>query len=254
MTKIILNGCLGRMGRVVRDWVENDPDFEIVAGVDTASIGDGLTFPTYPEMASCDMPADVVIDFSGIGAMHGLLQFGVERKIPLVVCTTGLTPDHLNDMRDASEHVAVFRSANMSLGVNLLTNMLERASKLLYDAHFDIEIIEKHHNQKLDAPSGTALMMADAVNQALGGGMEYIHDRTARREKRPRNEIGLHSLRGGTVVGEHSVVYAGRDEVIEFTHIAQSREVFAVGAVKAAAFMKNKPPGLYDMQDLINAL
>lgn len=254
MTKIILNGCLGRMGRVVRALVEEDPSCEIVAGIDTASIGAALTFPTYSEFTGCDMPADVVIDFSGIGAMHGLLQYGVQKHIPLVICTTGLTPEIMSDIREVSREVAVFQSANLSLGINLITNMLNRAAKLLCDANFDVEIIEKHHNRKLDAPSGTALMLADAINRATGGGMDYIYDRTDRREKRGKNELGIHALRGGTIVGEHSVVFAGCDEVVEFTHIAQSREVFAVGAVKAAVFLKGKPPGLYDMQDLINAL
>lgn len=254
MTGIILNGYLGRMGRVVRLLVETDPDCEIVAGVDTAAVGDGLTFPTYHEFTACDRPADAVVDFSGISALHGLLQFCVEKHIPAVLCTTGFSAEAVSEIQAASEKVAIFKSANMSLGINLITHMLNRAAKLLYDARFDIEIIEKHHSQKLDAPSGTALMLADAVNTAAGGGLNYTYDRTARREKRPQAELGIHSLRGGTVVGEHSVIFAGQDEVIEFTHKAYSREVFAVGALKAAQFIKGKPPGLYDMQNLIDAL
>ncbi|MDR1664137.1 MAG: 4-hydroxy-tetrahydrodipicolinate reductase [Clostridiales bacterium] len=254
MTKIILNGYLGRMGKVVRGLVEKDPACEIVAGIDTSAIGEGLTFPAYPDFSSCDMPADVVVDFSGVSALRGMLMFGVEKRVPMVICTTGLSRDDEEEIRAASEKVAVFRSANMSLGINLIRNMLDRAAKLLYDARFDVEIIECHHNQKLDAPSGTALLLADAVNAALDGKMEYVYDRSERREKRPRNEIGLHALRGGTVVGEHSVVFAGQDEVITLKHEAHSREIFAVGALKAAAFIKGKPPGLYDMQDLINAL
>jgi 4-hydroxy-tetrahydrodipicolinate reductase len=195
-----------------------------------------------------------VVDFSGLSALRSLLEFGVERRIPLVICTTGLSPEDSAAVKNASEKVAVFQSANMSLGVNLLVNLLGRASRLLYDSGFDIEIEERHHNQKLDAPSGTALMLADSVNHALGGGMEYTRDRSGRREKRGRKEIGLTALRGGTIVGEHAVLFAGQDEIIEFKHGAYSREVFAVGALKAAQFMKGKPPGRYDMQDMINDL
>lgn len=254
MTKIILNGCLGRMGRVVRELLKDDPFCEIVAGIDTATIGEGLTFPTYSELSVCEMPADVVIDFSGISAIHGLLAYGTTQKIPLVICSTGLSPELLKDVQDASKEVGIFQSANMSLGINLMAHMLEKASRLLYEARFDIEIIEKHHNQKLDAPSGTALMLAQSINEALDGELNLTYHRAGQMAKRDRNELGIHALRGGTIVGEHSVIFAGQDEVIEFKHNAHSREVFAVGAVKAAAFMKGKPPGLYNMQDLINAI
>jgi 4-hydroxy-tetrahydrodipicolinate reductase len=250
MTKIILVGCLGRMGKVVRAIIDRDPDTEIVAGVDVENEGEGFTFPLFPEVSLCDMPAHVVVDFSGIGATDSLLEYCMAKKIPLVTCTTGFSPETMASIKAASERVAVFQSANMSLGINLINHMLDRASKLLYDAHFDVEIIEKHHNQKLDAPSGTALMLADTVKKSLGE-MQYIHDRSQSRDKRQRNEIGLHALRGGTIVGEHTVVFAGQDEIIELTHKVASRNVFAVGAVKAARFMKDKPPGLYTMQDLI---
>jgi len=254
MTKIILNGCLGRMGRVVRELTENDPEAQIVAGLDIAHAGAGLTFPFYTALSYCDMPADVVIDFSDPNAMRDLLEFCVEKQIPAVIGTTGLLKGDINEIDAASERVAIFKSANLSLGINLLSHIVEKAAKLLYDANFDIEIVEKHHNKKLDAPSGTALFIADTINKALGGKMKYVTDRSRKKEKRNRNELGLHALRGGTIVGEHSVVFAGRDEVVEINHSVLSREVFAVGSLKAAEFIKNKPPGLYDMRDLINSL
>ena len=254
MIKLILCGCMGRMGRAVRTAAENDPDCEIVAGVDTAGSGEGLTFPAYSAIGGCEMPADVVIDFSAADALDDLLRYGTGAGVPLVLCATGLSPEQQSAIRAASEQIAVFQSANMSLGINLIIHMMNRAARFLYDAHFDVEIIEKHHNQKLDAPSGTALMLAGAVSDALGGGMNYVYDRSHTRAKRDRREIGIQALRGGTIVGEHTVTFAGRDEVIAFTHTAQSREVFAVGALKAASFIKGKPPGLYDMQDLIGAV
>jgi len=171
-----------------------------------------------------------------------------------VLCTTGLPANIIAKVKQAAGKVAVFQSANMSLGVNLLANMVNKAAKLLYDVGFDIEIIEKHHNQKLDAPSGTAYILADAANQALEGKMEYTHDRSQSSAKRNQNEIGIHAIRGGTIVGEHSVIFAGRDEVIEFKHSAGSRDVFAVGAIKAAQYIKGKPAGFYGMQDLIDSI
>jgi 4-hydroxy-tetrahydrodipicolinate reductase len=242
------------MGKVVRKVVKQDAATEIVAGVDTAMEGDGFTFPSFTEIAHCDMPADVVVDFSGVSAIHSLLEYGMAKHIPLVICTTGFPAEINDEIQTVSKKIAIFQSANMSLGINLLKNMLTRAAKLLYDAKFDVEIVERHHNQKLDAPSGTALMLAESVNQALGGNMRVVNDRGAARAKRGRDEIGLHALRGGTIVGEHAIVFAGQDEVVEFSHAAYSRDVFAVGAVKAAQFIKGKPPGLYTMQDLIDAL
>ena len=169
-----------------------------------------------------------------------------------MICTTGMSAEVEAAIVKAAEKVAVLRSANMSLGVNLLSALLRRASRLLYDADFDIEITEKHHNQKIDAPSGTALLLADSVNAAMKGKMRYVHDRSQSHKKRDRDELGIHALRGGTIVGEHSVIFAGLDEVVEFTHIAHSRNVFATGALKSAQFLIGKPPGLYSMQDLID--
>ncbi len=254
MTRIILNGCFGRMGTVLCKLAAENRDMEIVAGIDIAMHADGQTFPTYSDILSCEMPADVVVDFTNINGIRGLCEFGEARKIPLVICTTGLTPENWNDINAAAEKVAVFQSPNMSLGINLLSNLLERAAKLLYDSGFDIEITERHHNQKLDAPSGTALVLADAVNRALGNKLRVVTGRGGGNAKRERDELGVHALRGGTIVGEHSVVFAGLDEVIELSHSAHSREIFAVGAIKAASFIKDKPPGLYNMNDLINAL
>ena len=252
MTKIILNGCMGRLSRAICALAHEHDDCEIVSGVDIVGSGNGLTFPVYSDICHCDGESDVVIDCSVVEAVPSLLDFAVKRKMPLVICTTGLSHQQLADIQSVSKKVAVLQSANMSLGINLLINMVQRAAKLLSDARFDVEIIEKHHNQKIDAPSGTALALANAVNLALDKQMEYVYDRSQVRKKRETMEIGLHTLRGGSIVGEHSVIFAGYDEVIEFNHQALSKEVFAAGALKAAKFMKGKPPGFYTMQDIVN--
>ena len=229
----------------------------MVAGVDILPPAGGLAYPIYSDINQCHTPADAVICVcppTATADMEVLLEYCEKRQTPLVLCTTSLPEGILEGITRAAKKVAVFQSANMSLGVNLLADMLSRAAKLLYDAGFDIEIIEKHHNQKLDAPSGTAYLLADAVNTALGGRLQYVHDRSKTAAKRSRNELGLHAIRGGSIVGEHSVIFAGQDEVIEFTHEAGSRDVFAVGAIKAAQFIKGKPPGRYTMQDLIDSV
>ena len=257
MTRIILCGCFGRLGSAICRLAAPNPDIEIIAGVDILPPSGGLVYPIYPDINLCQTPADVVICCvppSATADMEALLVYCANKQIPLVLCTTGLPAGILESIRQTANKVAVFQSANMSLGINLLANMLSRAAKLLYDVGFDIEILEKHHNQKLDAPSGTAYLLADAVNQALDGQMTYVYDRSKTSGKRSRDEIGIHAVRGGSIVGEHSVIFAGQDEVIEFTHEAGSRDVFAVGAIKAALFMKDKPPGLYTMQELINSI
>jgi len=257
MTKIIVCGCFGTLGSTVCRLAESNPVIEIVAGVDIAPPSGGLTYPIYLDINQCQTPADAVLCIVPPSASMDvlvMLEYCAGRQIPLVLCTTGLPADILSKAKQTAEKVAVFVSANMSLGVNLLANMLTRAAKLLYDVGFDIEIIEKHHNQKLDAPSGTAFLLADAANQALDGKMKYVHDRSQSSTKRSRDEIGLHAIRGGTIVGEHSIIFAGQDEVIEFNHSALSRDVFAVGSLKAASFIKGKPPGYYGMQDLINSI
>jgi len=256
-TRIIIVGCFGRMGTAVREIVTDDPYAEIVAGIDVAATGNGVAFPVYANIEHCTMPADVVLDFlppTEIEDTLRLLDFCVIRKLPLVLCTTALPIHVMEAARAASKHVGIFISANLSLGVNLLVNMLSRAAKLLDESQFDIEIIEKHHNQKLDAPSGTAVLLFNTINQALGGEMQMVTDRSPVHEKRGKSQIGIHALRGGSIVGEHTILFAGRDEQIEFKHTAQSRNVFATGAVKAARYMQDRPAGLYDMQNLINDL
>lgn len=252
MTKIILNGCMGKLGTAIRN--AHDKNCEIIAGIDIIGSGNGLTFPTYSDLALCDKSADVVLDCSVVEAIPSLLEYGVKRRIPIVICTTGLSGELMVQVREASKKVAVLRSANMSLGINLLANIVKKAAALLNESGFDIEIIEKHHNQKVDAPSGTALVLADAVNDAFANEMEYVYDRSRVNKKRDVKEIGIHTLRGGTIAGEHSIIFAGRDEVIEFKHEALSKDVFAVGALKAAHFLHGKEPGFYTMQDIMEAV
>lgn len=252
MTRIIMVGCGGKMGQVISGIVEADEDAQIVAGVDIAKAECG--YPVYPSIAEVKEEADAIIDFSHPSLLDGILAYAVEKQVPAVLCTTGYSNEDIEKINQAAEKVALLRSANMSLGINTMMKVLETVTKTLADAGFDIEIVEKHHNQKLDAPSGTALMLADAVSEALPYDAEYVYDRHERRMKRPQNEIGIHSVRGGTIVGEHEVLFAGRDELIEIRHVALSREVFAVGAVDAAAFLgMQKQPGMYDMSDVIAA-
>ena len=256
MIKIILLGCFGRMGTAVQKAAALDAQMEIVAGVDIITPAGGVSFPIYTDVEQCQMPADVIIDFmppSAIADTKKLLKFAAERQIPLILATTALPEDVMEEVRAASEKVGIFVAANLSLGIGLLVNFLNKAAKLLNEAGFDIEIMEKHHNKKLDSPSGTALLLAQSINQALDGKMKIVTDRSHTQVERGKDEIGIHALRGGNIVGEHSVVFAGADEVVEFTHIAGSRDVFATGAMKAAYFMKDKSPGLYGMQDLIES-
>ncbi len=249
MIKIIVHGCNGKMGRVICDIVRNDKDTEIAAGVDIAPAN--ADFPVFTNIKDCNIKADVIIDFSTAAAVPDVIKYAVDKNIPAVICTTALS-DETNDMiENAAKKVAMFKSANMSLGINLIAAMLKKYSSVLYDAGFDVEIVERHHNQKIDAPSGTAILLADAVNEGVGNELEYVYDRSSVRQKRDRKELGISAVRGGTIVGDHEVIFAGKDEVIEFTHSAHSKEVFAVGAVKAAKFIKGKPAGKYDMQDVM---
>ena len=249
MTNIIMHGCGGKMGGVIASLAAGDDDCQIVAGIDTRAVT--AAFPTYTDISDCHEQADVIIDFSTAAAVPALIDYASKKNVPVVVCTTGLSDETLGMLKKASQHVAVLKSANMSLGVNLIIDLVQRAATKLYDAGFDIEVIEKHHNQKIDAPSGTALAIADAINHALDDQLHFVHDRSHTRAKRERTEIGLHALRGGTIVGEHDVVFAGRDEIIEINHKAMSREIFAVGAMKAAKFLAGKPAGLYSMKDVV---
>ena len=252
MLKIGLCGCNGRMGKVITDIVSKKENMKIVAGFDayTEKLSD---YPVYADPHEFTGACDVIIDFSNANSLEMLLDYCKKTKTPVVICTTGHSKEQLAEMRAASAEIPVFRSGNMSIGINLMMDLLRKAASVLGDG-YDVEITEKHHNQKLDAPSGTALMLADAVNEALPYDAEYVYDRHERRMKRPEHEIGIHTVRGGTIVGEHEVLFAGRDELIEIRHVALSREVFAVGAVDAAAFLGTQTqPGMYDMSDVIAA-
>ena len=250
MTKMIMHGCNGRMGHVIVDLVKEDNDIEVVAGVD--AFGESTyVFPVFKSLEDCTVQADVIVDFSNASAAEGLLSFCEKKQIPVVLCSTGLSEEQLQRVKEASSKVAVLKSANMSVGVNTLFKVLKEVSPLFAAAGFDIEIVEKHHNQKLDAPSGTAIALADSINESLNNEYEYVYDRSTRREKRPKKEIGIAAVRGGTIVGDHDVIFAGHDEVVTFSHRAYSRAVFGKGAVEAAKFLAGKPAGMYDMSDVL---
>ena len=249
MLRIILHGCCGHMGRVVTDLVKTEEDITVVAGIDAVT-DEALPYPVHTDPAECTEAADVIVDFSVAAASERLLTFALSRNLPLVMCTTGLSEAQLDAVKEASGRVAILRSGNMSLGVNTIAKLVAEAAKVLVPAGFDVEIEEMHHRRKIDAPSGTALMLADSVKNAVGG-MEYTYDRSQRSMARPAGEIGISSLRGGTVVGEHAVIFAGQDEVIRITHSAFSRALFAKGALSAARFLAGKTSGLYSMTDVI---
>lgn len=250
MTKIIMHGCNGKMGRMISGLAEAGEDVQIVAGIDTTENA-GCGYPVFKSLKDCDIEADAVIDFSTASVVDGLLADCVEKKLPLVLCTTGLSGETLDHVGRAAEQIPILRSANMSLGINLLLKLLKEAAVALNRAGFDIEIVEKHHNQKLDAPSGTAIALADSMNEALDQAFTYQYDRSAVRQKRNPKEIGIVAVRGGTIVGEHDVIFAGTEEVLTFSHAAGSRAVFGKGALEAAKYLKGKPAGLYNMQDVL---
>lgn len=252
MTRAIMNGCNGKMGQCITGICAQDEDIEIVAGIDTY---DGIKndYPVFASLKECTVDADVIIDFSNAKAVDALLAYGVEKQIPIVLCTTGLSEQQLADVEKAYEKVAILKSANMSLGINTLMKLLQDAAKVLATAGFDIEVVEKHHRLKLDAPSGTALALADSINEAMDNQYHYTYDRSQRRQMRDDKEIGISAVRGGTIVGEHEVIFAGPDEVIEFKHTAYSKAVFGKGAIEAAKFLAGKPAGKYDMSDVISA-
>ncbi len=249
MIKILLVGCCGHMGRVITEIANGDEAVEIAAGVDPVSAQCG--YPVYTDCSKCDMEADVVIDFSSHKAVDSVIDYCEENKVPLVECTTGLSDEQSKRLRELGKKTAVLRSANMSLGINILVKLICAAAKTLTPSGFDVEIVEKHHNRKIDAPSGTALLLADSLNAACDGRYSYVYDRSGRYEARDKDEIGISAVRGGTIVGEHDVIFAGADEVIELKHTAFSRTVFAKGAVEAAKFLAGKKAGMYDMQDVI---
>ena len=250
MVKAIMHGCNGKMGQVISNLVKADEQIEIVAGIDTYQ-GIQNEYPVFASLKECDVEAEVVIDFSNASAVDELLEVCAERNLPVVLCTTGLSEEQLQKVEDASAKVAVLRSANMSLGINLLMKLLKEAAAVLAPAGFDIELVEKHHNQKVDAPSGTAIALADSVNEALDNAYTYNYDRSQERKKREKNEIGIVAVRGGTIVGEHDVIFAGADEVITFQHTAYSKAVFGKGAIEAAKYLAGKPAGMYGMSDVI---
>ena len=252
MVRIIMHGCNGKMGQVITGLVADDPNAQIVAGIDIADNRDN-GYPVFTDIKKCDVAADVIVDFAAAAAVDALLDYSVEKQIPVVLCTTGLSDEQLAKVKECSKKVAILKSANMSLGINTLMKLLKDAANVFAPAGYDIEIVEKHHNQKVDAPSGTAIALADSINEARGGEYEYVYDRSQVRKKRDKKELGISAVRGGTIVGEHEVIFAGIDEVIEFKHTAYSKSVFAKGAVEAAKFLAGKPAGMYDMQDVIAA-
>ena len=250
MIRVIMHGCNGKMGQTISGLIAADSEVELVAGIDARDDGHN-PYPVFTDIEKCDVEADCLIDFSAAAAIDKLLDYCLDKKLPCVLCTTGLSEAQLARVKEVSKQVAILKSANMSLGINLLLKMLKEATAVLAPAGFDIEIVEKHHNLKLDAPSGTALALADSINEELNNEYEYVYDRSGRREQRPKKEIGLSAVRGGTIVGDHDVIFAGADEVITFSHTAYSKAVFGKGAVQAAKFLAGKPAGMYDMSQVV---
>lgn len=253
MTKIIVHGYRGRMGQTICALAAADPECEVVAGVDR-NIGPAGQFPAFNDISHCDAQADVIIDFSNAAAVPGVLSYAAEKKTAAVIATTGLEIETERRLTQISKTVPIFRSANMSLGINLIASLLNKISPILYNENFDIEIIERHHNIKADAPSGTAYLLANAINNSLDDKLEYVTDRSGVRGARGRKQLGVCAVRGGTIVGEHEVLFAGRDETIKIIHGAYSKDVFAVGALSAAKFLAKQSAGFYDMRDLIKNL
>lgn len=250
MVKMIMNGCNGRMGKVISDIVAADPGIEIVAGIDPFQDGSN-TYPVFSKISDCDEEAEVVIDFSTAKVVDEVIDYCVAKNIALVLCTTGLSEEQLKHVEAASKNIAILRSANMSLGVNTMMKLLQVAASILADAGYDMEIVEKHHKNKLDAPSGTAIALADSINEVLPEPYPYVYDRSSRREKRPEKEIGISAVRGGSIVGEHDVLFCGQDEVLTISHTAYSRAIFGKGAVAAGKYLAGKNPGMYTMKDVI---
>lgn len=248
--RIIMHGCNGHMGQVITQLVREDDACQIVAGIDLVDNREN-GYPVFESLADCDMEADVIIDFANARAIDGLLVGAIEKRLPIVLCTTGLTEEQLELIEQSTAYIPILRSANMSLGVNTLLKLVKEAAKVLGNAGFDIEIVEKHHNKKVDAPSGTAIAIADAINEAMNDRYEYIFDRSHVRKQREKNELGISAVRGGTIVGEHEVIFAGTDEVIEFKHTAYSKAIFAKGAISAAKFLAGKEKGMYHMDDVV---
>ncbi len=252
MVRMIMHGCNGAMGRTISEMAKDMDGIAIVAGIDL-NPAEQSEYPQFGSLEECSVEADVVVDFASAKAVDHLLDYCGEKKLPLVLCTTGLSGEQIEKVRETAEKTAVLRSANMSLGINTLLKLLKDAAKVLAGAGFDIEIVEKHHNRKVDAPSGTALALADSINGAMEEQYHYKYDRSTERVKRDPKEIGISAVRGGSIVGEHEVIFAGRDEVVTFSHTAYSKAIFAKGALEAAMFLAGKSAGLYDMSDVIEA-
>ena len=252
MIRVIMHGCNGRMGQIITGLLANDTEARIVAGVDMTDSRDN-GYPVFTNLADCQVEADVVIDFASAKAVDGLLDYSVEKKLPVVLCTTGLSNEQLLHVEEASKSIAVLKSGNMSLGINTVQKLIADAVKVLAPAGFDVEIVEKHHNQKLDAPSGTAIMLADSVNEAMDNQYHYVYDRSKLRQVRDTKEIGISAVRGGSIVGDHDVIFAGTDEVITISHRAYSRAVFGNGAIAAAKYLAGKEAGYYNMGHVIDA-
>ncbi len=250
MTDIILSGCNGHMGQTVCAVASGLDDVRIVAGIDV-NTDNKNGFPVFSSMKECDVKADTVIDFSSPAVLDDILSFGREKGVSLVLCTTGYSKEQIEKINDASKDIAILRSANMSIGINILAKILKETAEKFIGSGYDCEIVEKHHRLKKDAPSGTALLLADAVNAGLKEDLDYVYDRSKRNEARPDAEIGISAIRGGTIPGDHDVIFAGTDEVITFSHKAYSKAVFAKGAVKAAQFLKDRSAGLYSMSDVL---
>ncbi len=249
LTNIAISGCNGKMGKVIFNVVGERNDCTVVAGIDlnTAQYAD---FPVFSKPSELTVKPDVIIDYSHPSSLDGLIEYGLSSGCAIVFATTGYSAEQIEKIKKTAEQIPVFFTFNMSLGINLLVELAKKATAVLGN-QFDIEIVEKHHNQKIDAPSGTAIMLADAINDVMDNTCQYVYDRHSRRQKREKNEIGIHAIRGGTIVGEHEVIFAGRDEVITLSHSATSKEVFAVGSVNAAVFISGKKSGLYNMSDLV---
>ncbi len=250
MIKVLMCGYNGQMGKVIDQIVAGEEGMEIAAGVDLVT-NPGVSFPTFTSIKDCNVKCDVVIDFSSSKVTEDLLAYCAQTNTPVVLCSTGHTPEQLELIKEMSKKVAILKSANMSLGVNLLIKLLKEATPVLSEAGFDIEIVEKHHNRKKDAPSGTALALADALNGSVDNKYHYTYDRSQRSESRDPMEIGISAVRGGSIVGDHDVIFAGQDEVITLSHRAYSRALFAKGAVSAAKFLAGKEAGMYSMEDVI---
>ncbi|SHI05602.1 4-hydroxy-tetrahydrodipicolinate reductase [Clostridium grantii] len=250
MIKILMVGCSGRMGKAISQTVDNFENLTIVAGIDRTS-ENGFQYPIFEDISSCTVKFDVILDFSRPDTLESLINFSKNKLTPIVLCTTGYTAEQLNKIKVMSETLPLFRSANMSIGINVVNSILKNISGLLFQ-NYDIEIIEKHHNQKVDSPSGTAILLADTIKDSIPEETKYVYGREGI-AKREHKEIGIHAIRGGSIVGDHSVIFAGQGEIIELNHTALSREVFAVGALKACEFMNGKQAGMYSMDDVIKS-